>query len=123
MNTKNFDRWLLEKIPANATITEEDNRMFQAILAHLRQDVVGLPPYPVIYDLDYPPDADCDYIDREDYDALRAAAEGIARDAARWNWWRERWPMELLEILSAYYKDMDDKTIDEATDAARKATP
>jgi hypothetical protein len=46
-----------------------------------------LPEYPVIYDIDYPAHIDdetCDYIDREDYDALReSAALAIAKERQR----------------------------------------
>lgn len=94
----------------------------------------GLPPYPVIYDLDYPPDADCDYIDREDYDALRAAAEGMARDAARIDFIEkhsdgvvvggsgaadDKW----FEVIYNDGNRADGGTFRQAIDAARKATP
>lgn len=58
-----------------------------------------------------------------DLAAKTAECEALREDAERWRWWRAKYPIHMLKILNLNYENMDDKTIDEATDTARKETP
>lgn len=49
---------------------------------------------------------------------MALALSEARRDAERYKWFVEKYPIDLLKVLNDYYDNMDDKTVREAIDAA-----